>query len=454
MGGLADGNELADAGSPTVRERNQALDREARLLWQSMVKVPVGDLWPELKTATNSAGLSATCVRLGILSRAYASRWSVLYRDKGLRGDLLNALRWFIAARYHPGTVPFGNWWDWQIGVPLALNPCLACLYDELSADTLQAATDAIEAFTPVISSTGANGAWRAEIVLRRAVLVRDTAKMQTVQSWMESTMLPYAEAPASPATTPEGFREGFYRDGSFFAHARYPYNGGYGFGAFASAVNLLTLVAGSPWDVAGPTRGNVEGWIINGFEPLMFRGRLFDNVRGREISRPRAPDLLPLILTAADLLPAGRRAAVRSRVKGMLTQENVAGLSAPDTARLGALSADGTVPATPASAMFRHYPLMARTAMRRRDFAASVSMDSDTIYDYESLNRENLKGWHTADGWLQILDADDTQFSDGYWPTVDWHRLPGTTTVREATKPPGRANGSSWGGRRGLGRG
>ena len=449
------GDEHLDITLPVVRERIEAQDREARERWQSMVKTPGDDLWPDLKTATNSAGLTATCGRLGVLSRAYAMKGSTLYHDPGLREDLLNGIRWFIAARYHPGAAPFGNWWDWQIGVPLALNPCLACLYDELPAATLKDATDAIEAFTPVISATGANGAWRAEIMLRRAILVQDAAKMQVVQTWMEKAMLPYFEPPDDLTGTFDGFREGFYRDGSFFAHGRNPYNGGYGVSALASSAGLMALVAATPWDVAGPNRGNVDRWIRDGLMPLLYRGTLFDNVRGREISRgginipglPPGAAVLAILLTAAEIVPGPDQAPLRSYVKGMATPKNAVGLPAPDAARLSALLADRTVPAAAAPTLFRHYPLMARTTMLREGFGASVGMYSDAVYDYEQLNRENLKGWHTADGWLQILDADSTQFSDGYWPSVDWHRLPGTTAVRGSIKPSSLPNGSSWAG-------
>ena len=449
------GDGKGNAMLPAVRTRVEAQALEARDLWKAMAKTPVDDLWPDLKTATNSAGLTATCVKLGALSKAYATKGSSLYHDPALGEDLRNAVGWFVTVRYHPGAVAFGNWWDWQIGVPLALEVSLACLHDALPVATMANGTDAIESFTPVISATGANGAWRAEIILQRAILVGDGAKMRLVQAWMEKTMLPYFEPPDDPARAREGFKEGFYRDGSFFAHERNPYNGGYGLSALSSAVGLLSLVSSTPWDVAGPDRENVYSWLQNSFLPLMYRGTLFDNVRGREISRGSvthpwpAPSsgVLASLLAAADIAPVSWRAFAQSSAKAMAAPANPADLSVPATARLGTLLADRAIPAATPLTLFRHYPLMARTVMLRRGFGASVSMYSDAVYDYESLNRENLKGWHTGDGWLQILDADASQFSDAFWPTVDWQRLPGTTVVRGSAKPSRMVNGSAWAG-------
>ena len=235
-----------------MRAKVEAQAKEARVLWGSMVKTPDDDLWPALKTATNSAGLTETCARLGILSEAYATPGSALYHDPAPRAALCDALRWFVDVRYHPGAVAFDNWWDWQIGVPLRLEPCLICLFDELPADLMRKATDAIEAFTPVISATGANGAWRAEIILHRAILVEDEAKMKIVRDWVENVLLSYFEPPVDLAAG-EGFKEGFYRDGSFFAHGRHPYNGG----AMASARSRRRLAS---WRSLTARRGRRRG--------------------------------------------------------------------------------------------------------------------------------------------------------------------------------------------------
>ena len=84
---------------------------------------------------------------------------------------------------------------------------------------------------------------------------------------------------------------DGFYEDGSFLMHGRYPYNGGYGKSLLEDMADLIDLLAGSPWAVRDPRRSNLYRWVFDAFEPLIFRGGMMDMVRGREISRNGSSD-------------------------------------------------------------------------------------------------------------------------------------------------------------------
>ncbi len=54
--------------------------------------------------------------------------------------------------------------------------------------------------------------------------------------------------------------------------------------------------------------------------------------------------------------------------------------------------------------------------------------MYSSRVSNYESLNGENLKGYHTSDGMTYLYNGDIEQYSKDFWPTVDSKRLAGTT--------------------------
>lgn len=62
-------------------------------------------------------------------------------------------------------------------------------------------------------------------------------------------------------------------------------------------------------------------------------------------------------------------------------------------------------------------------------NYSVGLSMYSSRIYNYESINNENIKGWHQNDGMLYIYNNDIEQCGEGYLPAVDPYRLPGTTT-------------------------
>jgi hyaluronate lyase len=63
-----------------------------------------------------------------------------------------------------------------------------------------------------------------------------------------------------------------------------------------------------------------------------------------------------------------------------------------------------------------------------RPGWGFALSMSSSRVYNYESINSENLHGWFQGDGMTYFYNSDLGQFSDDFWPTVDPYRLPGTT--------------------------
>jgi hyaluronate lyase len=67
--------------------------------------------------------------------------------------------------------------------------------------------------------------------------------------------------------------------------------------------------------------------------------------------------------------------------------------------------------------------------------------MSSSRIGNFESISTENLRGWYTADGMTYLYNSDLLQYNDGFWPTVNSYRLPGTTV-----DTPVRAEGSGAG--------
>ncbi len=65
-------------------------------------------------------------------------------------------------------------------------------------------------------------------------------------------------------------------------------------------------------------------------------------------------------------------------------------------------------------------------------DFAFGLSMTSKNVARYESINNENLKGWHTGAGMSYLYNSDVKHYRDNFWATADMTRLPGTTTLND----------------------
>jgi hyaluronate lyase len=87
----------------------------------------------------------------------------------------------------------------------------------------------------------------------------------------------------------------------------------------------------------------------------------------------------------------------------------------------------------------------MDRSVQQRPGYAFAVSMHSDRIYNFESINNENLRGWHQGDGATFLHNGDQTQFSDGFWPTVNPSRLPGITAEQGTAEPANTLSNQKW---------
>jgi hyaluronate lyase len=406
-------------------------------------------LWTDLASTTVSAQISSTYGRLRAMALAWATPGQALYQDPGLLADTVGGLDWMDAHRYSSRSSEYDNWWDWEIGTPANLDDIAILLYDQFSADQLPRYMAAVERFdsNPAIMivntvSTGANRTDKCKIALLRGVLLKDAAKVSLAVNDL------------SPVFAYVTSGDGFYVDGSFIQHTRHPYNGSYGLVLLSDIADLLYLLAGSPWDVTDPGRANLMRWVNDSFAPLIYQGAMMDMVRGRAISRSGSPDhaighsTIAALLRITQFALPDDSASLQSNLKRWLQDDSSRDyasnlpLDLIGTARQ-ILDDDSISPADLPSAS-RVYASMDRALHLRPAWAAGIAMHSTRIYNYESINNENLKAWHTGDGMTYFYNADLTQFSDAFWPTVDAQRLPGTTVIAGSTARQSQLGGSN----------
>ncbi|MCZ9348993.1 polysaccharide lyase 8 family protein [Streptomyces mutabilis] len=406
------------------------------------------------------AGITFAYGRLWTMTQAYVQQGTGSTGDQGLLADILRGLDHLSATVYNPATTRYGNWWEWQIGSPRLLMDITAALYDHLGPDRTAAACAAVDHFVPDAmlgdysgTSTGANRVDLCRSVALRGVLGRSPAKIALARD---------ALSPVFPYVT-KG--DGLYADGSFVQHTWVAYSGTYGQVMLDGLGRLFTLLAGSEWEVTDPGRQIVLDSVEHAYAPLVHDGLVMDGVNGRAISRGylKSDDLRVMrsdhfhgqqLIAAMAVLAGGASDAERerwhARIKGWIERDTVTPvLTAPqfpvaDLARLHAI-ADAPVQAAPEPNGHRLFAAMDRAVHRRPAFTAGLAMASDRIAHYECGNGENPRGWHTGAGlltwWANGTRSD--QYTDWFWPTVDWYRLPGTTVSTK--RLPDRAGGE-WG--------
>ncbi|MFG3157658.1 polysaccharide lyase 8 family protein [Streptomyces sp. NPDC048219] len=430
----------------------------ARAFRAAMAPTPTS-LWPG-HPFDPPAGITFSYGRLWTMTQAYVQQGTGSTGDAALLADVLRGLDHLAATVYNPATARYGNWWEWQIGSPRLLMDITAALYDRLGAERVDAACAAVDHFVPDTmlgdytgTSTGANRVDLCRSVALRGILGRAPAKIALARD---------ALSPVFPYVT-EG--DGLYADGSFVQHTWIAYSGTYGQVMLDGLGRLFALLAGSEWEVTDPGRQIVLDSVERAYAPLVHDGLVMDCVNGRALSRGylASDDLHVMrsdhfhgqqLIAAMAVLAGGASEAERdrwhARIKGWIARDTVTPvLTAPqfgvaDLARLRAV-ADAPVEAAPEPAGHHLYAAMDRAVHRRPAFTAGLAMASDRIAHYECGNGENPRGWHTGSGmltwWAEGSPSD--QYTDWFWPTVDWYRLPGTTV--STRRLPDRAGGE-WG--------
>ncbi|MEU6258828.1 polysaccharide lyase 8 family protein [Streptomyces sp. NPDC047043] len=429
----------------------------ARAAQAAMAPTPTS-LWPG-HPYDPPAGITQSYGRLWTMTQAYVQQGTGSTGDPALLADVLRGLDHLSATIYNPSTTRYGNWWEWQIGSPRLLTDITAVLYDHLTEAQREAACAAVDHFIPDTmltdysgTSTGANRVDLCRSVALRGILGRADAKIALARD---------ALSPVFPYVT-KG--DGLYADGSFVQHTWVAYSGTYGQVMLDGLGRLFTLLAGSAWEVTDPSRQIVLDSVERAYAPLIHDGLVMDSVNGRAISRGylKSDDRHVMrsdhfhgqgIIAAIALLAGGASEAERERwhsyIKGWIERDTVTPiLTAPqfgvaDLARLHTV-ADSPAPAAPEPVEHRLFPAMDRAVHRRPRFTANIAMCSDRITYYECGNGENPRGWHTGAGMLYWwAEGRSDQYTDWFWPTVDWYRLPGTTvsTLRLADRA-----GGEWG--------
>ncbi|MEU3662962.1 polysaccharide lyase 8 family protein [Streptomyces sp. NPDC032940] len=454
---IALGTGYDPAGEPYASRLAETGER-ARAFRAGMAPTPTS-LWPG-HPFDPPAGITFSYNRLWTMTQAYVQQGTGSTGDPALLADLLRGLDHLSATVYHPGTTRYGNWWEWQIGSPRLLMDITAALYDDLGAERVAAACAAVDHFVPDTmlgdytgTSTGANRVDLCRSVALRGVLGRAPEKIALARD---------ALSPVFPYVT-KG--DGLYADGSFVQHTWIAYSGTYGQVMLDGLGRLFALLAGSEWEVTDPGRQIVLDSVERAYAPLVHDGLVMDAVNGRAVSRGYllGDDLHVMrsdhfhgqqLVAAMAVLAGGASEAERerwhARIKGWIARDTVTPvLTAPqfgvaDLARLRAI-ADAPGEAAPEPVGHHLFAAMDRAVHRRPAFTAGLAMASDRIAHYECGNGENPRGWHTGSGMLTWWPngSRSDQYTDWFWPTVDWYRLPGTTV--SSRRLPDRAGGE-WG--------
>lgn len=401
-------------------------------------------VFTDMPLGTDSSLVTATFLRLQTMAAGVVVPGTRYTGNASLRAEIIRGLDLMVDGEYsstrtiNTRRVPYGNWYDWQMGAPRPLATTAILLYDSLSAAQVARYCASIDYYAPDptktngSTSTGANRAAACQVTILRGVLGGSASKLLQATTAIKAAF--------SYTTTGDGF----YADGTFIQHTNIAYTGLYGMALVGEIMPFVSLLSGTSWPM--PSEGiSLLSWAAeNTFSPCVINGLMTDTVRGRQIAYHDKPDvyygngaavaLARLAVSVSDPIVATR---LNARAKGWLERSPrsigeigfLPGAQIGDFAITQNLLQDKRVVSASEPIQHKQFPTMARVIHRRNGWTFSLALASKRIAWFESVNRENLRGWHTGMGMgLVYLDSDKSQFNDAFWPTVDPYGLSGTT--------------------------
>ncbi|MBO3745459.1 polysaccharide lyase 8 family protein [Streptosporangiaceae bacterium NEAU-GS5] len=429
-----------DPAAAPYKGRLKAVGTRAGKLRTAMTVGPASSLWPDLPIGHDSGSITGSYHRLRDMALAYAMPGTGLTGDAGLADAVRAGLRHIHANAYNDAVARYANWWDWQIGAPQPLLDCCVLVEDDQLPDYL----DAVDHFVPssVVDeysgvSTGANRVDLCRVLAVRGALGRSP------------DVVALAADALSPVFAYVTSGDGLYADGSFIQHRTVPYTGSYGVVLLDGLARMLTWLGGTPWEITDPQVANVFTSVDRAYAPFLLDGFMMDGQSGRAVSRgpdqndhTRGVETIDAILLLAGPASAEQSARWRGLAKGWLRRGGRLPADVPGLARCRAVLDDATLAEVAEPTGSRVFAGMDRVLHRRPGWTLALAMCSSRIAYYETGNGENLRAWHSSAGMTYWWTSDDP-YADGFWPTADPYRLPGTTVSR---KPLPKAAGDTFG--------
>lgn len=416
-----------------------------------------GCLWTDLTSTTVSAQLVYNFGRIRAMALAYAtvgssnaasSAYNPLYHNASLRDEIISALDWMYTNRYNPSKNIYDNWYHWEISGPKNLEDAVVLMYNDLTSTQVINYMNAVNKFSPdpnrapqnSATATGANRVEKSWVVSLRGILIKDSAAVALGRDGLsDTTTLSTSKQGAESVFLYVTSGDGMHKDGSFLQHTAHPYIGNYGTTYFQYIVSLVYLLSGSSWAITDPSAANMYRWVYDTYEPAIYKGSLMSMWRGRTIAYSSADDhyygvaAIQSILLLSTFASPTDAAAYKSMVKYWIMEDTyrsfVSGGNSifyivlakqvlNDTSIVSRSELIGNIP----------FPEADRIVHDRPGFGFGLAMSSKRIYRYESINGDNLHGWHTGDGMTYVYNNDLSQYDANYWPTVNPYRLAGTT--------------------------
>lgn len=439
--GIIAGNQYYDSKNEQMAKLNQELEgKVADSLSSISSQADRTYLWEKFSNYKTSANLTATYRKLEEMAKQVTNPSSRYYQDETVVRTVRDSMEWMHKHVYNSEKSIVGNWWDYEIGTPRAINNTLSLMKEYFSDEEIKKYTDVIEKFVPdpehfrkttdnPFKALGGNLVDMGRVKVIAGLLRKDDQEISSTIRSIEQVF----------KLVDQG--EGFYQDGSYIDHTNVAYTGAYGNVLIDGLSQLLPVIQKTKSPIDKDKMQTMYHWIDKSFAPLLVNGELMDMSRGRSISRANseghvaAVEVLRGIHRIADMSEGETKQRLQSLVKTIVQSDSYYDVfknlkTYKDISLMQSLLSDAGVASVPRTSYLSAFNKMDKTAMynAEKGFGFGLSLFSSRTLNYEHMNKENKRGWYTSDGMFYLYNGDLSHYSDGYWPTVNPYKMPGTT--------------------------
>lgn len=333
------------------------------------------------------------------LSRAYKKKGTKLKGDKKLKAVIFSALDYWLANDFI-----CDNWWNNQIGAPIALNSVLLILDNDLTKDRVEKTLPMVGRAHLTASGARPSGdrIKIAGILAKTLLYKRDEVQFGEVIKVIEEEI-----------KFSTGLR-GMQHDYSFH-HREDRVNNtlSYGLGYADAFAEWAAFVAGTNYQFSEKPLQHLTDYYLDGICKQMVYGKYPDTgTKNRDITRP-----------------SSHRATGTTTLERLLKTSDYRKNELQDIIRIRQGEKTSTLSHSTFFWQSEHF------SFQRPDFFTSVRMHSTRNDNMEvPYNGEGLLNHHRGDGTNYISRTGDEYTNIA--PVYDWQKIPGTTILQKPTLP------------------
>ncbi len=432
----------ADISDPVVKKNIANIERAAEDSLAKFNKDALDSLFLG-KAPEKSNDMTKEYNHIQNIALAWGSYGTKYYQSKDILDILLFCLEWMNQNRYGKKEIDgvgwrnmyLFNWHDWEIKTPERIINTLIVLGDNVSLEDRARYLRVFDKRVPLPRDYASNKIHYEKLVIGSALLQNNVEKVYAAIKECKDTNI-YVDGHQNGG-------QGFYSDGSYIFHMKHPMNGSYGIIHLENVIAVCKIFKGTEFADIDLEKRMCE-WSENTFIPIISKTLAARRTICRCAGIPGSTRLwgsrivLALCEIAAFTDDEGYRMSILKAIKRNITSNpemtvNAEGLEnfysslSYEAAMLvkNTVSDSNFVPeAYNVNKMFYNEDLMVH---HNSGIAYTLGMSSSRIFNYESINNENLNGWYLGDGMLTAF-ADD--FYAYYADDVNDnpYRRPGTT--------------------------